>query len=185
MQIVNGYAENSEFLVNLFSKLDPLAAGRRAARKSFELKKTIKNVLSLFENEMKIHNISATVTGPDDFKFSGWSQDIHVIFTNLIDNSIYWIRERNVPIRRITIQLKMIGNTLDYIDYRDTGPGIEPSLIESEVIFEPHFSTKPDGTGLGLAIAGEAAERNNFQLNAIESEKGAHFTLQPKMEDGK
>ena len=39
---------------------------------------------------------------------------------------------------------------LKYINYRDTGPGIESSLIESKVIFEPQFSTKPEGTGLGL-----------------------------------
>ena len=185
MQIVNGFAENSEFLVSLFSKLDPLAAGRRSRKKSFELKKTIKNALSVFESKMKANNISVEIIGPDDFKFSGWSQDIHAIFTNLIDNSLYWICETNIPVRRITIQLKMDGNALDYIDYSDTGPGIEPSLIESEIIFEPHFSTKPDGTGLGLAIAGEAAERNGLQLKAVVSEEGAHFTLQPKTESGK
>jgi signal transduction histidine kinase len=74
------------------------------------------------------------------------------------------------------------GKSLDYIDYRDTGPGIEPELIESEVIFEPQFSTKPNGTGLGLAIASEAAERNDLELKAFESEEGAYFRLQPKME---
>jgi signal transduction histidine kinase len=105
--------------------------------------------------------------------------------TNLIDNSLYWIREKNVPIRKITIELQTNGDVLNCIDYRDTGPGIEPSLIESEVIFEPQFSTKPEGTGLGLAIAGEAADRNKLELKVLESEEGAHFILQPKMESEK
>ncbi len=182
MDIVNGIAYNSELLGNLFSRLDPLAAARRSRRKSFKLKQTIEKCLSVFENEMNIHNIFLEIIGPDDFKFSGWSQDLYAIFTNLVDNSIYWICEKNVAVRKIKILLKMKNNTLDYIDYHDTGPGIEPDLIESEVIFEPHFSTKPDGIGLGLAIAGEAAERNGFKLKAIESEEGAHFILQPKME---
>ena len=40
-----------------------------------------------------------------------------------------------VPVRKITIELKMDGDSLDSIDYRDTGPGIEPKHIRSEVIF--------------------------------------------------
>jgi len=69
-----------------------------------------------------------------------------------------------------------------HVDYRDTGPGIEPDLIASEVIFEPQFSTKPSGTGLGLAIAGEAATRNGLELKVFESAQGAWFRLQPKTE---
>ena len=183
LSIAEGIGQNAEFFVNLFRRLDPLAAGKRTSRKLLALKETIEETLSVFENQMKIHNVSAEIIGPDDFKFSGWSQDIYAIFTNLIDNSLYWITKKKVPTRQITIELLTEGDTLLYIDYRDTGPGIEPDLIESEVIFEPHFSTKPDGTGLGLAIAGEAAERNGFKLKVYEADEGAHFRLQPKMEN--
>ena len=134
---------------------------------------------------MKSYNASAEIKGPDDFKFSSWDQDIYAIFTNLIDNSLYWISQKKVPMRQITIELLTDGDSLIHIDYRDTGPGIEPALIESEVIFEPQFSTKPGGTGLGLAIAGEAAERNGLELKVLESEEGAHFRLQPKTENEK
>ena len=185
MEIVGGLAENSRFLVNLFKRLDPLAARKRTAKKPLELKKSIENVLSVFENEIKSHNISVEISGSDDFKFPAWHQDIYAIFTNLIDNSLYWISEKKTKAREITIEILTNANALIHIDYRDTGPGIEPDLIESEVIFEPHFSTKPDGTGLGLAIAGEAAERNDLELKVFESEEGAHFRLQPKMEGGK
>ena len=183
LSIAEGIEQNAEFFVNLFRRLDPLAAGKRTSRKLLALKETIEEIFSVFENQMKVHNVSAEIIGPDDFKFSGWFQDIYAIFTNLIDNSLYWITEKKIPTRRITVELRTDGDTLLYIDYRDTGPGIEPDLIESEVIFEPHFSTKPDGTGLGLAIAGEAAERNGFKLKVYEADEGAHFRLQPKMEN--
>ena len=182
MEIVDGIAENSQFFVNLFKRLDPLAAGTRTERKPLELKKTIENAFSVFENEMKSHNISAEISGPDDFRFSAWHQDIYAIFTNLVDNSLYWISQKKSEKREITVEFLMDEGSLVYIDYHDTGPGIEPKLIESEVIFEPHFSTKPDGTGLGLAIAAEASERSGFELKAFESEEGAHFRLQPKTE---
>ena len=185
MQVINGIANNSELLVDLFRKLDPLAAGRHRAKKSFELKQTIREALSLFERKIKTHEIFVGIEVPDNFRLFGWDQDIRVIFTNLFDNSVYWISEKNVPARKISIQLEMKDDSLNCIHYRDTGPGIEPKHIKSEVIFEPDFSTKPNGTGLGLAIAGEAAERNNLQLKAVESEDGAHFILEPKTEGQK
>ena len=185
MRIAEGIEQNMDFFVKLFRRLDPLAAGRRTPRKFLELKKTIEGTLDVFESQLEKHKIFAQVKGADDFMLSVWEQDIYTIFTNLIDNSLYWIREKSVQTRKITIEIQTNGDTLNCIDYRDTGPGIEPSLIESEVIFEPQFSTKPDGTGLGLAIAGEAADRNKLELKVLESEEGAHFILQPKMEDEK
>jgi C4-dicarboxylate-specific signal transduction histidine kinase len=99
--------------------------------------------------------------------------------TNLIENSIFWITNKNTKTKHISVTVNF-DKTLVFIDYRDTGPGIEPHLIESEVIFEPEFSTKPNGQGLGLAIAGEAAMRNGLELKAYASDTGAYFRLQPK-----
>ena len=185
MRIAKGMVQNAEIFVKLFRRLDPLAARKNTIRKPLELKKTMQGVLSIFEQEIEADNVSVEIKGPDDTKFSARIQDIYSIFTNLIDNSLYWIREKKVGIRQITIELKTEGNSLRYIDYRDTGPGIEPDLIESEVIFAPGFTTKTDGTGLGLAIAGEAADRNGLRLEVYEADEGAHFRLQPKMEGEK
>ena len=63
------------------------------------------------------------------------------------------------------------------LDYTDSGPGISNELLESGVIFDPEFTTKPHGTGLGLSIAGESATRNNLTLTAVQSDSGAHFIL--------
>ena len=177
----DGIIENMEFFVKLFGRLDPLASGKRGARKPLQLKKSIEDALALFENEMNSLSVSVEITGADDFKLSGWFQDFYSIFANLIDNSLYWLKEKKTPTPTISIEFQTEGYSLKHIDYRDNGPGIDPSHIESEVIFEPQFSTKPDGTGLGLAIAGEAADRNGLELKAFESEEGAYFRLQPKM----
>lgn len=185
LSIVDGLGQNADIFVKLFSRLDPLAAGKRSARKPLELKKTIEAALSVFESKMKSHNISAEVIGPDDFTFPCWLQDIYAIFTNLVDNSVYWICEKKVPTRKITIELSTTGGCLHRIDYRDTGPGIKQKDIENERIFEPGFTTKLNGTGLGLAIAGEAASRNGLELKVLESDRGAHFRLHPKTEDAK
>ncbi len=183
ISIVEGVGHNAEIFVKLFSRLDPLAAGKRSTRKPLKLKKTIREMLAVFEEEMKCRKISAEVTGPDDFCFSSWPQDIYAIFTNLIDNSLYWMDEKKVSVRKITVELLTDDDSLLHVDYRDTGPGMEPDLIASGVIFEPQFSTKPSGTGLGLAIAGEAATRNGLELRAFESDEGVWFRLQPEKEN--
>ena len=185
LPVVDGIGENAEIFVKLFRRLDPLAAGKRTAKKNLKLKKALRNTLAIFEKEIKSCEATYEVTGADNFSFSCWPQDIYVIFTNLIDNSLYWMRGKKISERKITVELVTKNSSLLHVDYRDTGPGIEPDLIESAVIFEPQFSTKPSGTGLGLAIAGEAAARNGLELKAFESGEGAWFRLQPKTEEEK
>ena len=184
VSIGDGIGNNAEVFVNLFGRLDPLAAGKRSRKTSLNLKKTINGTLSVFSSEMQSQGVGSHVDGPDDFMITAWSQDIYSIFTNLIDNSLYWMNEKNSPEQEISVDVVTDGDSLLHIDYRDTGPGIDPGLIASEVIFEPQFSTKPSGTGLGLPIAGEAAARNGLELKAFESETGAWFRLQAVSENG-
>ena len=181
--IVGGIGENADVFVKLFSRLDPLASGKRGRKKKLPLKNSIAEIFEVFRKELKQGDIAVNLSGPDDFTLLIWRQDIYAIFTNLIDNSIYWISNKKPTEKEITVKFTSDGDDLRYIDYFDTGPGIEPHLIDSEVIFEPQFSTKPNGTGLGLAIAGEAANRNGLELKAFESEKGAFFRLQPRSEN--
>ena len=183
LTISDGIGNNAEYFVTLFKRLDPLATGTRTRKKPLDLKKTINETISVFATEMNSHNVVSHITCPDNFWFSAWAQDIYAIFTNLIDNSIYWMDEKQSPEREINIDVVADDNELLHIDYRDTGPGIEPDLIASEVIFEPQFSTKTSGTGLGLAIAGEAATRNGFELKAFVSDTGVWFRIQPIVEN--
>jgi signal transduction histidine kinase len=179
LPIAKELGHNADVFTQLFERLDPLAAGKRAEARPFKMSEVLNGSLKVFENTLADLGADAVVDGPIDFEFFGWKQDFYAIFTNLIDNSLYWLAEKDTENPSITIRFEVNDGTLAYIDYRDNGPGIDKSLIESEVIFDPEFSTKRDGTGLGLAIAGEAASRNSLELNILESDQGAYFRLQP------
>ncbi|MBI1912130.1 MAG: ATP-binding protein [Deltaproteobacteria bacterium] len=181
--IADGLGQNADTFVQLFSKLDPLATGKRGKSKPLILKQSIQGAFHVFENELLQNGISFEVNGSKEIQISGWHQDMYSIFTNLIDNSMYWLSDKKNKNRKIIIDIVGDGKNLSYIDYRDTGPGIEAHFIESEIIFEPEFSTKPNGTGLGLSIAGEAAMRSGLELKAFYSETGAYFRLQPALEN--
>ena len=182
IQIINGMIQNAKIFVDIFKRLDPLATRRSTVRNPLPLKRTIQGVFSIFKSELESNNISFEIKGPDDLKYPARIQDLYSIFTNLIDNSIYWIREKNTDIRKIIIEFKMDGSFLRHIDYYDTGLGIDPDEIKSEVIFALGYTNKPDGTGLGLSIAGEAAARNDLRLEVYDTDDGVHFRLQPNKE---
>jgi len=57
---------------------------------------------------------------------------------------------------------------------RDDGPGVPAS--QTERVFEPFFTTRPDGTGLGLAIARSIAIAHGGELRAHPG-PGGHFEL--------
>lgn len=180
LPIADGIAQNAQSFVNLFGRLDPLAAAKRKPKEQFDIRDIIKKTFDVFELELIENKIKFDIKQPDNkVVIFGWPSDIYIILTNLIENSIYWLVEKKIKVKRIEVFLQSKADNLEYLDYRDTGPGIEKHLIESEVIFEPEFTTKRPGTGLGLAIAGEAASRNSLQIKAFESDTGAYFRLQP------
>jgi signal transduction histidine kinase len=180
LQLSEGIGNNAKAFVSLFSRLDPLSAVKRGPRKEFNFFEVLNNSFQVFESELIDNKISHRVNARKDLSFKGWQQDIYVVMTNLIDNSIYWMIEKRSPQKHIEISVFDDGAQITHIDYKDSGPGIETHLIESGVIFEPEFTTKRNGTGLGLAIAGEAAARNGFELTAFGSNTGAYFRLQSK-----
>ena len=179
VEMVEGIADNAADFVTLFGRLDPLAAQRRSRKKAERLGLIVRRSVETFSGQMEEAGVICNIDGDESLKYPCWRQDIQAIFTNLIDNSLYWLRTGEFPDKRIDIRIFTDGGRLLHVDYRDTGPGIESEHIETGVIFDPQFSTKPDGMGLGLAIAGEGATRNGFDLTALEHDGGAWFRLQP------
>ena len=172
------FSFNSNIIVQLFSKIDPLAAGKRGVKKAINIKTELQSEWTIFQKD----NPDTSYEIKDDLDTGStlicWKQDVYSVFTNLIENSLFWMTEKKSKNKRIEITIHTENNVIQYIDYKDTGPGIEPSHIETGIIFEPEFSTKPQGTGLGLSIAGEASKRMGFNLKALSSDSGAYFRLE-------
>ena len=64
------------------------------------------------------------------------------------------------------------------ITVRDTGPGLDPEIIDQ--IFDPYFTTKEvgKGSGLGLAVVHGIVKNHNGAISVTsEAEKGTTFTV--------
>tara|TARA_R110002074_G_scaffold161480_11_gene319532 strand:- start:1363 stop:3525 length:2163 start_codon:yes stop_codon:yes gene_type:complete len=177
---LENYKEQSTFLSDLFKRLDPLAKQNKGDKKDFSVKKAIEKSGAIFKTVFEENLIKFSLKGEENILFKGWEEDMIIIFTNLIENSIYWLNELdNKNDKEISIYIEDDKKDI-IIHYKDNGPGISKDDIESAAIFNPGFSKKVNGTGLGLPIAGESADRLNGVILAHDIDNGAYFTIEIK-----
>ena len=157
-----------------------MSATDRGKAKAFNLLKTIEAAINIYSNETAKNKIDIKIKGSESLIFIGYESDFYQIIINLFSNSLYWMTRSSKEAKVFSVEIFTDKGELDYIDIKDTGPGIEKHILDSHALFEPGFSAKPGGTGIGLSIAGEAALRNNLELVAFESSCGAYFRLQTK-----
>ena len=131
----------------------------------------------LFARRHETHEVTLTSTRSfNNLSFSGYTSTFYPVFVNLIDNAIYWLRDRNST---RTIRLNAEG---DKMLVTDTGPGI--ATRDRLAIFESGFSRKPGGRGLGLSISRDALRREGYDLKLDEPNPlyGARFLIVPILE---
>jgi signal transduction histidine kinase len=97
------------------------------------------------------------------------------VFVNLVDNAIFWIKDRPQP---RSISLDVHGEAMVV---SDSGSGISPR--DREAIFELGFTRKPGGHGLGLYIAKETLAKIGYSISlaGISDKSGAEFIIQPTL----
>lgn len=167
-------AGSSKALIRLFKSIEPLAITRNPTRGNTRLRKEIESCIALHESEIRRLGIEVLVDIPEDMVVYGSRFDLHTIFSNLIDNSVFWLGAVPEEGRGISISATSAEGEVEVL-FSDTGPGFEGTNLDQ--MFEPGYSMKPNGTGLGLAIAGEFATRLGGSMRAADSDSGARFEI--------
>lgn len=184
-EILKSVSSNKSHLITiskLFANLDPLTAKRLSRKKEFNICKNIKENSDFFKNQLEENNISIEIICDKDIMYYGREEDFFIIYTNLIENSVYWLKTITSDKKFISFNAYMENHKV-IIDYKDNGPGINTKFVND--IFDAGFSTKPEGgTGIGLTLSGQAISRNNGQLEWIKSDIGVFFRLTLNGEDG-
>lgn len=102
---------------------------------------------------------------PDEWAFSGESQDLQEMIGNLLDNACQWARAA-IRISATRSQAQLV------ITIEDDGPGIPLAQRESALVRGERLDEKTPGTGLGLAIVAELAQLYGGSLTLEASPMG-------------
>lgn len=102
------------------------------------------------------------------------SQIIQII-TNLVNNSVYEIKNKDNPWIKISITASKDKYQARIID---SGNGIPKDVIQK--IFDPFYTSKSagDGTGLGLSLSSKLAELHGGKLYVDEENPNTCFVLE-------
>jgi hypothetical protein len=153
---------------------------RRLYRTAVEISGTdiFKFLNDLFKERLQRHDIKLEAT--QNFrkkKLTGYPSTFYPVFVNLVDNALFWLRERPEP------RIVRLDADNDAFLIIDTGPGV--SRRDREIIFELGFTRKPGGRGLGLHISREVLAKAGYRLTLDDSKpgEGAIFRIEP-IKDG-
>jgi signal transduction histidine kinase len=136
----------------------------------------VKFLTDLFSRRLERHNVELRSSKAFlKHNIHGFPSSFYPVFVNLVDNAIFWVKDRPIP------RLISLDAHENAMIVRDNGPGVAPR--DRDAIFELGFTRKPGGRGLGLHIAREVLSKVGFDLVLAESAetKGAEFIIEPAL----
>ena len=174
LQIYNDINDSFTHLDGYLSLFTPL--NRRLYRTAIDItgSNIAKYLNDLFKERLERHEVELITTQAfRDMKVVGYPSTFYPVFINLVDNAIFWLKDRPLP-----REIKLDAKGKAYI-VSDNGPGVPKR--DREAIFELGFTRKPGGRGMGLYISQEVLKKEKYQLLLSEKnpDGGATFIIKP------
>lgn len=144
---------------------------------------------SVFESR----NVHFSYTVVSELRIRAFEIDLDSIFYNLFSNSIEAFARLKVDRERIiSVDFKVTDKSIR-CEYRDSGPGLSPDIVNPEEILQPLFTTKRNrstgeeiGTGLGMWIVKLVAEDNDATITILSPNIGFGIAIDfPKKYENK
>jgi signal transduction histidine kinase len=135
-------------LRNELRRLSPLRAIRNEERQEFNVKKSISFIRDVYRKKLQKNDIEFIIEGAKGFNIFARFGAMNQVFSNLVDNSIYWLDAKGVKQKTIKI---IIDEQYRSVLFADSNGDIEDSILPH--IFEPGYSLKDPPSGLGLYIS--------------------------------
>lgn len=162
--------EHLDGYLTLFTPLD-----KRLYRKKVEITGNgIKQFIEdIFDERIKQNRISFKPTRSFlQKKIVDYPSTFYPVFINLIDNAIYWLKEKQFD-RKIVLEADEKGFFIS-----NNGPSIP--IQDRDVVFEFGFTRKPHGKGMGLYISKQALLKVGYSIDIINPrlEGGVTFRIE-------
>ena len=168
--------KNFKQLEDKYALLSPLYRISGALSKNISCNVIYDYLLQFFENQIAEYKISFDVSST----FKNHSVNIkepviHTVFINIINNAIYWMRNKEQRIIKLDYRMDskeiIIANSGEKIpDYR------------LDKVFDLFYSQRPNGRGIGLYLSKQSLNEANLDIYATNDKKynslnGACFVI--------
>lgn len=169
-KICERIAQQSRRAAEVVQRLRKLVRSGSVTKSSHDINQIIRNILLLFEYEVKKLGIEL-VFKPMDSLEPLYVDEVQIqqILVNLVKNSLDAIAESRKQDGRIEIAVSRDG-TDALVSVRDNGPGVADDVRAR--LFDSFFTTKPKGVGLGLSICKSIAAAHGGRLGYTGSQDG-------------
>lgn len=147
--LIERNAQRAAELISNFKQVAVDTASTR--RRSFNLRRTVEEVLSTLRPQLKHTPHQIILDMPDTLNLESYPGPLEQILTNLVTNSVAHAFTHTAA-GEIRISAQPGAQGLIELVFEDNGSGIPPSLRKR--VFDPFFTTRlgQGGSGLGLYI---------------------------------
>ncbi len=163
-------AEMSDRMARIIKNLRTFARNETVGVRPTRLLFAIRNAIALLEAEIEKAGVTVVLEqGDETIAVKGGEVRLQQVFVNLISNALDAMA--NVPERRLFIAV-VADEQIAEVKLRDTGTGVDPSVIDR--VFDPFVTTKDvgKGTGLGLSITFGIIKQFGGTISVQNSDEG-------------
>jgi len=144
-----------------------------------DLASVIGDILTLVHSDVVLRNIRMVLKiSPGLPMVRGDRIQLQQVALNLLLNAFEAMKDCPANERQVTMRAELDGPHTVIVAVRDRGVGLRDD--QSEIIFQPFFTTKSDGLGMGLSISRSIVDAHGGRLWAENNaDRGAtlYFTL--------
>ena len=175
--VLNGMVGDCHRVSEVFDTIRALFRRVDQKREPTVVNEIVLDVLQSMQEELTDHGVTTETELASDLQpVDGHRNQLRQVIFNLIHNAIESMDDTTDRSRMLRVTTKSHDPDAIIVAVEDSGPGINPTRLDS--IFDPFITTKPDGMGLGLAICRMIVERHDGKLSALSDGKnGARFQL--------
>jgi PAS domain S-box-containing protein len=157
----------------VISRIRGLLMKESPNRTELDINRIIQDVNILLRNEFTRNRVSLRIELESELpRVPGDPVQLQQVLINLIMNAIEAASSTTNGRPEILIRSARNRDGV-LVQVQDSGPGVEPALVDR--IFEPFFTTKPKGIGMGLSISYSIIESHGGQLSLESASQGALF----------
>jgi signal transduction histidine kinase len=166
--------EQIERITRIVQNLLDFTRRREPRIETVDVAALVRDVAEFLDGEFDRSGVTFSWEGPPALYLRGDANLLHQVFINLFVNALQALEhsrdERHVVVRARIGRDPAPGaaGMTAILEVEDSGPGIQPELLDG--VFEPFFTTKAsgDGTGLGLAVARSIIEEHGGHITAVD-----------------